>query len=75
MPSDRSVGGTGRIVEVPEQELYELYSTLADATSAAATGNKNGCAKHAAEAKRHALELHEECNIRADTDHTEEADD
>lgn len=47
-------------IEIPEDELMELYSTLADATSAAATGRKNRCASLAADAKQMALDMHEE---------------
>jgi hypothetical protein len=47
-------------IEIPEHELQELYSTLADATSAAATGQKNRCASLAADAKQTVLDLHEE---------------
>jgi hypothetical protein len=47
-------------IEIPEHELQALYSTLADATSAAATGRRNECASLAADAKQMVLELHEE---------------
>lgn len=47
-----------RYYAVPEAELHELYSTLADATQAAATGDPNGCAKLAAEAKRQVRDIH-----------------
>jgi hypothetical protein len=47
-------------IEIPEDELQDLYSTLADATSAAATGQTNRCASLAADAKQMVLELHEE---------------
>lgn len=47
-------------IEIPEHELQGLYSTLADATEAAAIGNPNGCANLAAEAKQKVIELHEE---------------
>jgi len=49
-----------KMVEIPEHELQELYNTLADATSAAATGQKNRCASLAADAKQTVLDLHEE---------------
>jgi hypothetical protein len=48
------------MIEIPEHELHGLYSTLADATEAASTGDPNGCAKLAAEAKEQVIELHEE---------------
>lgn len=48
------------VIEIPEHELYGLYSTLADATEAAATGDPNGCAKLAAQAKEDVKDLHEE---------------
>ncbi|UXF50881.1 MAG: hypothetical protein HQRvContig02_35 [Haloquadratum phage sp.] len=47
-------------VTIPEDEFQELYSTLADATSAAATGHKNRCASLAADAKQQVLVLHKE---------------
>lgn len=47
-------------IEVPERELYELYSTLADATTAASTGDPNECARLAAQAKRRVQSIHEE---------------
>lgn len=48
------------MIEIPESELHGLYSTLADATQAAATGNPNGCAELAAEAKQRVVDIHEE---------------
>lgn len=45
---------------VTDDDLYELYSLLADATDAAATGDPNTCASKATEAKRLVLELSEE---------------
>lgn len=47
-------------VTIPESDLYYLYSLLADATEAAATGDHNRCAHLAAEAKDSVLEIHEE---------------
>jgi hypothetical protein len=44
----------GEIV-IPEQEFYELYITLACATSAAASGSPNQCASKAADAKQMVL--------------------
>lgn len=52
--------GGRTMVEIPEHELQGLYSVLADATEAAATGDPNGCAKLAAEAKEQVIELHKE---------------
>ncbi|MFC7323281.1 hypothetical protein ACFQMF_01675 [Halorubrum rutilum] len=46
-------------IVIDERELQELYSDLADATTAAATGNPNECASKAADAKERVLELHE----------------
>ena len=60
--SDTSTDGAGKTLTVPESELYSLYSTLSDATSAAATGDPNECARLTAEAKRHVMRLHEECD-------------
>lgn len=37
---------------VSESDLYDVYSLLADATTAASTGDTNECASKAAEAKR-----------------------
>ena len=45
-------------VTIPEDEFQDLYSTLADATSAAASGHKNRCASLAADAKQQVLDLH-----------------
>jgi len=49
-----------QVLEIPEHKLYGLYSTLADATEAAASGDKNGCAKLAAQAKQDVIDLREE---------------
>ena len=46
-------------VTVPRSDLYKLYSLLADATGAAATGDPNECAAKAAEAKEFAAALYE----------------
>ena len=46
-------------IEIPESELQDLYSTLADATTAASTGDPNGCAAKAADAKETVLEWRE----------------
>lgn len=48
------------MVLVEYGELFELYSTLADATEAAATGDPNLVSKNAAAAKRMVLDLHED---------------
>jgi len=47
------------VVQVPEEELYELYSTLADATTAASTGDPNECARLASNAKEQVKQIHE----------------
>lgn len=47
---------TKRLI-VDEDELYEVYSTLADATEAASTGDPNTVAKKAREAKEQVLML------------------
>ena len=39
-------------------KLHRVYSLLADATQAAATGDPNGCASLAADAKDELTELH-----------------
>lgn len=46
--------------KVPETDLHRLYSLLADATEAAATGDPNGCASLASDAKKKVVEIHEE---------------
>lgn len=46
-------------IVIDEDELQAVYSDLADATTAAATGNHNECASLAADAKERVLELHE----------------
>ena len=50
---------TNDIIEVEHDDLYELYNILADATTAASTGDPNTCAAKAAEAKRYVSELAE----------------
>lgn len=45
-------------IVIDEGELEVVYSDLADATTAAATGNPNECASKAADAKDRVLELH-----------------
>jgi len=47
------------VVQVSRDELYELYSTLADATTAASTGDPNECARLASNAKEQVMEMHE----------------
>jgi len=44
---------------VPEDELYAIYSDLADATQAAACGDPNKCASKAADAKEKVMAIHE----------------
>jgi len=52
----------GTALEVPETDLYEVYSLLADATEAAATGDPNGCASLASDAKEKVMEIHTEAD-------------
>jgi hypothetical protein len=54
--------GEQKMLEVPETELYEVYSLLADATEAAAAGNPNGCASLASDAKQKVMDIHEEAD-------------
>ena len=49
--TDEKIGCTQCLRLVPEARLYELYSTLADATEAHAAGDPNGCASLTADAK------------------------
>ena len=59
--SEQDDGGIERdTVTIPEDEFQDLYSTLADATSAAASGQTNRCASLAADAKQQVLDLHAE---------------
>jgi len=44
--------------EIPKEELQKVYSLLADATDAAATGDPNECASKAADAKERVVALH-----------------
>lgn len=50
------------MLKVPETDLYEVYSLLADATEAAAAGNPNGCASLASDAKEKVIDIHEEAD-------------
>jgi len=52
--------GEQKMLEVPETDLYEVYSLLADATEAAAAGNPNRCASLASDAKQKVIDIHEE---------------
>jgi hypothetical protein len=45
---------------VSEADLYEVYSLLADATQAAASGDTNACASKAADAKTLLESVHED---------------
>lgn len=47
-------------IEIPRDELFELYQTLARATDAAAGGDPNECASRAADAKQHVIDIREE---------------
>jgi len=51
---------------IPETDLYELYNLLADATEAAATGDPNGCASLASDAKEKVKQMRAECEVRED---------
>ena len=50
---------------IDEADLQDVYSTLADATEAAARGDTNECASKAADAKEQLLELHEDADTLA----------
>jgi len=49
-----------KTAKIPEDDIYEVYSLLSDATEAAATGNPNECASKASDAKEALAELHTE---------------
>jgi len=49
-----------QVLEIPEDDLYDLYSKLSAATAAAASGDPNKCAELAADAKGHVIDLREE---------------
>jgi len=42
-----------------EQDLYDVYNLLAEATQSAATGDTNKCASLAADAKERVKEIHQ----------------
>jgi hypothetical protein len=44
---------------IKEDDLYEVYSLLADATEAASMGDPNECASKAAAAKERVIEIRE----------------
>jgi len=48
---------------VDEQGLYELYSKLSEATTAASTGDPNECARLASEAKDDLVQIREESEV------------
>ena len=48
---------------VDEQRLYELYSKLSEATTAASTGDPNECARLASEAKDDLVQIREESEV------------
>ena len=48
---------------VNEQRLYELYSKLSEATTAASTGDPNECARLASEAKDDLVQIREESEV------------
>jgi len=49
-----------KVLRVPEDDLFELYSTLEEATTAASTGDPNKCSSLAADAKEKVLEIRNE---------------
>jgi hypothetical protein len=51
---------------VDESDLYEVYTLLADATEAAATGDPNGCAALASDAKEKVKTIHAESEVVGD---------
>jgi len=53
---------------VSESDLYDVYSLLADATTAASTGDTNECASKAAEAKRKLEAVHEDGELLHEVD-------
>jgi len=59
--------GEQTMLEVPERDIYELYSLLTDATTAAAEGNPNGCASLASDAKQKVVDIHEEATDEHDS--------
>lgn len=48
------------LILVKYEDLFDLYSALEDATTAASTGDPNTVSKKAAEAKRMVLDIHKE---------------
>lgn len=59
--------GEQKMLEVPETDLYEVYSLLADATTAAATGNPNTAASKAKAAKQKIRDIHKEATDEHDS--------
>jgi len=53
---------------VSESDLYDVYSLLTDATTAASTGDTNECASKAAEAKRKLEAVHEDGELLHEVD-------
>jgi ribosomal protein S27AE len=51
-----------KTLEVPETDLYKVYSLLESATTAAAEGNPNGCATLASDAQQKVADIHEEAH-------------
>jgi len=45
-------------LQIPESELFAVYSLLTAATEAYAEGDPNGCAEAAADAKQRILDIH-----------------
>jgi len=54
------------VIVIPEHEFFGLYSTLSDATDAAASGDTNTCASKAADAREMVLELSEDHRHKSD---------
>lgn len=58
------MGDADKELVVTFSELYDLYSTLSDATTAASTGDPNTVSKKAAEAKDMVLDIHDAAEQR-----------
>jgi len=58
--TDRGKDETEIDYVVSESDLYGVYSLLADATGAAAAGDRNECASKASNAKEKLLDIHNE---------------
>lgn len=58
--SDGNQSDDRDMIEVPESELYDIYSTLMRATEAAASGDPNQCSMLASTAKDDLADLYED---------------